>query len=144
MKNSLTPITLLITFALAGILTPLAAQEKKVKIVPVRPILSVEGVDLYREYCAVCHGRTGKGDGPAAAALKTAPADLTQLTRKNGGKFPEVPVQRAINGEAIFPAHGNKEMPVWGPIFKQMSSNPDLARIRVFNLAKYIAGLQQQ
>jgi mono/diheme cytochrome c family protein len=36
---------------------------------------SVErGGQLYREYCAQCHGATGKGDGPAASGLEPKPA----------------------------------------------------------------------
>src|ERR1039458_8224627 len=81
-----------------------AAQAQQapttVKKVPVHPTTSVAGKDLYREYCAVCHGTTGKGDGPAASALKVPPSDLTQISKKNGGKFPELQVQHIINGEA--------------------------------------------
>jgi cytochrome c553 len=39
----------------------------------------------YESLCAVCHGTSGKGDGPAAPALETRPADLTRLAAKNGG-----------------------------------------------------------
>ncbi len=35
-----------------------------------------EGRGLYLDNCAVCHGETGRGDGPAAAALNPQPADL--------------------------------------------------------------------
>jgi putative copper resistance protein D len=35
------------------------------------------GMLLYGESCAVCHGIAGYGDGPAAADLKPKPADLT-------------------------------------------------------------------
>ena len=81
---------------------------------------------MFREYCAVCHGVAGKGDGPAAAALKSHP-DLTQLAAKNGGKFDEAKVQYAIKGEADAPiAHGSKDMPIWGPIFTQMGHNDDM------------------
>src|SRR6266404_884130 len=35
------------------------------------------GRRLFLDHCAACHGPGGHGDGPAAAALKPAPADLT-------------------------------------------------------------------
>lgn len=35
------------------------------------------GKKLYNQYCSMCHGATGKGDGPAAAALKPKPADFS-------------------------------------------------------------------
>jgi mono/diheme cytochrome c family protein len=114
-----------------------------VKKVPVRPTTSVAGKDLYREYCAVCHGTSGKGDGPAAGALKVLPPDLTQIAQKNGGKFPEIRVQHIINGEGDEPvAHGSKDMPVWGSLFGHMGPNPDIGKMRVYNLVKYIEEMQ--
>jgi len=113
------------------------------KKVPMHATQSVAGKDLFREYCAVCHGTAGKGDGPAAGALKTPLPDLTQISKKNGGKFPELQVQHIINGEADEPvAHGSKDMPIWGNLFRHMGPDPDLAAIRVYNLMKYIEGLQ--
>src|SRR5436305_11025501 len=69
------------------------AQDKVIKDVPARMIASLEGKDLFREYCAVCHGVDAKGAGPAASALKKPVGDLTQLTVKNKGKFPALSVQ---------------------------------------------------
>ncbi|MGO4881467.1 MAG: c-type cytochrome [Bryobacteraceae bacterium] len=122
-----------------------AAQQPPttVKKVPVHPTTSMAGKDLFREYCAVCHGATGKGNGPAAGALKVAPADLTLIAQKNGGKFPEVRVQSIINGEAEGPlAHGSKDMPVWGDLFRHMGHNPDVGSVRVYNLMKYLEEIQ--
>ena len=124
-----------------------AAQTQQapttVKKVPVHPTHAMAGKDLFREYCAVCHGTTGKGDGPAASALKVPPADLTQISQKKGGKFPELQVQHIIDGEADEPAaHGSKDMPVWGTLFRHMGHNPDIGNVRVYNLMKYIEGIQ--
>jgi putative copper resistance protein D len=38
----------------------------------------VRGTALYAEHCALCHGETGRGDGPAVASLPIRPADLTE------------------------------------------------------------------
>jgi putative copper resistance protein D len=38
----------------------------------------VRGAAVYAENCALCHGATGRGDGPAAARLPIRPADLTE------------------------------------------------------------------
>ena len=46
---------------------------------------SIQGPALYTAYCAVCHGRTGRGDGPAAIELKTPPRDLATLARRHDG-----------------------------------------------------------
>ena len=35
------------------------------------------GEVLYQSYCAPCHGKKGKGDGPAAASLNPKPANHT-------------------------------------------------------------------
>ena len=65
--------------------------------------------------CAVCHGRLGKGDGPYAGMVDTkGGADITQLTRKNGGVFPIYRVTQTIDGRFQVKAHGPRDMPIWG------------------------------
>jgi mono/diheme cytochrome c family protein len=98
---------------------------------------------MFVNYCAACHGKDGKGDGPAAPALKVAPADLTALTQKNSGKYPVMRVTSVLNGQANLAAHGNKEMPVWGKIFWQMSGGHDAeVQQRIGNLNKYLESIQ--
>src|SRR5271165_1456991 len=75
---------------------------------------SFSGTEMFKTWCASCHGLQGKGDGPAAAALKIPPADLTQLAKKNGGKFPMEKVRNYIDGTKEVAAHGSRDMPVWG------------------------------
>jgi mono/diheme cytochrome c family protein len=100
---------------------------------------------MYLAYCASCHGKDGRGDGPAASALKFAPADLTQLAARHGGKFPENYVIQTIRGDSAASSHGSKEMPVWGPIFGAMGTASDgVTQLRIRNLAKYLASLQQK
>ncbi len=126
-------------------LTAFAANDqgsKTIKRVNARPTETLNGVDLFKEYCAVCHGSDAKGDGPAADALKKRPADLTQLARKNGGNFPELHVMNFIKGQDVVAAHGSRDMPIWGAIFSQMSSNQDLVQVRTYALLKYIEQLQ--
>jgi mono/diheme cytochrome c family protein len=122
-----------------------AADEvptKTIKKVNAQPTATLNGVDLFKEYCAVCHGNDAKGSGPAADALKKRPADLTQLARKNGGTFPELHVMNYIKGQDVVAAHGNRDMPIWGSIFSQMSGNQDLVQVRVYALLKYIEQFQ--
>jgi mono/diheme cytochrome c family protein len=103
------------------------------------------GKSMYVAYCASCHGKKGKGDGPAASALKLVPADLTQLAAKNGGKFPENHVSQTIKGDSDTFSHGSKDMPVWGPIFGAMGTKSEgVVQLRVRNLTKYIASLEQK
>jgi mono/diheme cytochrome c family protein len=108
-------------------------------------IYSVKGPDLFRAYCAACHGAGGTGNGPAASALKTKPADLTVLAKNNGGKFPTARVQKYILGDdAATTSHGSREMPIWGPIFHQIEEDQDLGNVRLQNLVKYLETIQQK
>jgi mono/diheme cytochrome c family protein len=105
-------------------------------------IRSVEGPDLYRAYCASCHGLDGKGGGPAASAFKAKTPDLTLLTRNNRGKFPKDRVRQMIMGDQMVAAHGSREMPIWGPTFHQIEEDVDRGNVRVENLLKYLESIQ--
>jgi mono/diheme cytochrome c family protein len=113
-----------------------------VKQVPARPTTSVEGKDLYREYCAACHGIDGKGAGPAAIALKQVPTDLTRIARVNNGSFPEESMLRVLKGEESPVAHGTGAMPVWGAVFSNMSPNIELTQLRMHALLDYLEKIQ--
>ena len=123
----------------------LAAQEKpKIVMQPPKPISAIDGPGMFQEYCAACHGKQATGDGPAAAALKTVPADLTRISARNGGKFPTTKVRRYIEGLDEIAAHGNRDMPVWGQVLRGTSADRADVQIRVENLTKYIESLQQK
>ena len=100
---------------------------------------------MFTSYCAACHGAEGKGNGPAAEALKTPPSDLTALSKNNGGKYPALKVTSAIRGDVAVGAHGSKEMPVWGNLFRTISGGHETeVDQRVANLVSYIKSLQSQ
>ena len=120
-----------------------ANPPAKIKHVPITSTSPVSGKDMFKAYCAVCHGEDAKGNGPAASALKTSPSDLTLLSKNNGGKFPALKVSSTIRGEGGFPAHGSKEMPVWGPLFWDLSGGHESeVQQRVANLTKYVESIQ--
>jgi mono/diheme cytochrome c family protein len=101
------------------------------------------GRDSFAFYCATCHGPGGKGDGPAAAALKTAPPDLTLLTRRAGGTYPHSQVEAFVTGAGrAVPAHGSGEMPVWGPIFRSLDPSDTRVKVRLANLVQYLESIQ--
>ena len=137
-RNLLLLAAVLVGFVVFGI-----AQQKEIKHVPVKPTSPVSGQEMYNTYCAVCHGKDGRGTGPAAEALKTAPTDLTTLAKKNGGKYPSDHVSAAIQGDLNLPAHGSKDMPVWGRLFWHMSGgHQSEVQLRVVNLNKHIEEIQ--
>jgi mono/diheme cytochrome c family protein len=115
-------------------------QDSEQQLPPL--IRSVDGPDLYRAYCASCHGQEGKGNGPAALAMKASVSDLTVIAKNNGGKFPVARVQRIILGEGMIASHGSREMPVWGPIFHQIEDDVDRGNVRLDNLVKYLESIQ--
>jgi hypothetical protein len=52
-------------------------------------------------------------------------------------------VERIIAGEqASAETHGQREMPIWGPILSQVQRDRDLGKVRIRNLAKYLESLQ--
>lgn len=107
-------------------------------------INSIDGPALYQAYCAVCHGIDARGAGPMAASLRTAPPDLTRITARHGGTYPDALIERIISGEEQLPAgHGSRDMPVWGPIFSQVAWDQDLGRLRIHNLSTYIRRIQE-
>jgi mono/diheme cytochrome c family protein len=134
-------IVLLGVFVVSGVLA--RAQEKPaIKIGPIPQTSPINGKEMFDTYCATCHGVTGKGNGPAALALKKAPADLTRISARNGGKFPGIQVERFIRGVDEFPAHGSRDMPIWGNLFKSIGSEQS-AQMRVRSLADYLESMQQ-
>jgi mono/diheme cytochrome c family protein len=130
-------VALVVAFAILGADTPTAIK----KVQPARTSPS-SGKDMFVTYCAVCHGTDAKGGGPAVAALKMPPPDLTTMTKRNGGKFPELRVFNTINGDLNTPAHGSKDMPVWGDVFRSMERDNAAQQMRVSNLTKYLESLQ--
>lgn len=121
------------------------AQEQKIRKTTAPQTNAASGKEMYVAYCASCHGMSGKGNGPAASALKAPATDLTTLAKTNGGKFPSDHVYEVINGRASTPAHGSPEMPVWGPVFRQLSNGHQAeVQQRITNLTDYIRSLQQK
>ena len=93
-------------------------------------------------YCASCHGRLGQGDGPAASSLRTTPADLTLLARRNGGTFPRERVTATIDGSSASAIHGSPEMPVWGPTFRALDPDSREA-VQLRNVVAFVESIQR-
>lgn len=119
-----------------------AAPQAQTPQQPPPLIRSVRGPDLFLAYCASCHGKDAKGNGPAAVALRPKVPDLTILARNNGGKFPEDRVRKTILGDDRLAAHGSREMPVWGPVFHQIEQDTDWGNVRLANLTQYLKSIQ--
>ena len=131
----------LVGVAVMSLWAAAAHAQPQIKKEPIKPVIASDGAAMFQSYCAACHGKAARGDGPAAAALKKTPADLTKLNARNGGKFPETKVKRYIEGLDEVPSHGSRDMPMWGELFRALSR--DTAQIRVQALSDYLKGIQQ-
>ncbi|MGB8476919.1 MAG: cytochrome c [Candidatus Acidiferrum sp.] len=129
----------------AAFLTTAQDKQKTLQRAPIKQTSPASGKEMFKAYCAACHGADAKGDGPAAADLKTRPADLTTLTKRHDGKFPTDYVSNVLRNGAKAPAHGSSEMPIWGPLFASVSGrDPAVVNMRIANLVRYLKSLQSK
>lgn len=127
----------------------LGCQESKEPVVTEPAGARGPGQILYLTYCQSCHGVAGRGNGPAAASLRTKPIDLTQLWRRYGTPLDADRVADYIDGRSLLSAHGNREMPIWGEEFFEdaPADTPNLERIKgrlVEVLVEYLESLQSE
>ena len=114
--------------------------------------------------CAECHGADGKGAGPMSSKLKTKPADLTMLTKKNSGVFSTEAIAEIIDGRSATRPHRSSAMPVWGcrqrtplgrkkrarepkPIdsFLDIPRDPEeVIRKRILDIVEYLVRIQEK
>ena len=137
-------VIILVTISAFAVAQQAPAQSgPTVKHVPITSAPSNSGKEMFNSYCAVCHGKDAKGNGPAASAMKTSPTDLTALAQKNGGKYPAPHVAAVIRGQSTTPSHGSQDMPIWGPLFSSISQGHEgQVQQRITNLVSYIESLQ--
>ena len=104
------------------------------------------GSELFKTYCAACHGTSAHGDGPLAANMKKPPPDLTQFAAKNGGVFPAALVAQIIDGRQPITGHGGPDMPVWGDAFKasRLGSSEESIKARIQALVEFLEHIQER
>ncbi len=137
---------LLTTLAVVFTAAVAHASQSMVRVtIPVSKTSPTSGKQMFTSYCAPCHGVDGRGHGPVATALRSQPADLTGLARKNHGAFPDTHIISVLQFGAEIPSHGSSEMPVWGPILGRMNmANGEDKQLRISNLSRYIKAIQEQ
>jgi len=135
-------MSLLVFIALVSAVVAIFGQDKSPRVSP-RP---VDGASIFRSHCAACHGQDGQGNGPASKALKEKVPDLTKLAERNNGLFPTSHVLTIImfGADHLSPAHGSKEMPIYGPIFHEIESDQDSGNVRLQNITKYLESIQRK
>ena len=105
---------------------------------------AVAGGELFRTYCAVCHGSGARGDGPLAPSMLRKPADLTEIAKRNGGLYPSELVFRIIDGKRPVRGHGGPDMPVWGDAFARSrdGGSQDKVKLMIQSLVDYLESIQ--
>jgi nucleotide-binding universal stress UspA family protein/mono/diheme cytochrome c family protein len=105
---------------------------------------TIAGGELFRTYCAVCHGTAARGDGPLATSMTRKPADLTEIAKRNGGAFPAELVFRTIDGNKPVRGHGGPDMPVWGDAFARSrdGGDPEKVRLMIQSLVDFLESIQ--
>ena len=118
-----------------GLVTPAAAQDYK---------QATGGGEIYRTYCASCHGTTARGDGALASAMNRKPANLTEIAKRNGGLYPSELVFKIIDGRQPVRGHGGPDMPVWGDVFTKSREAGDAERVKavIQSLVEYLGSVQ--
>lgn len=107
---------------------------------------SGSGPEDFQRHCAACHAIDARGNGPVAPMLMRRPADLTLLSARNDGDFPDNRVFWIIDGRGAVKAHGPREMPVWGYEFSPATTGLSLApeaEARIRGIMDYMKTLQR-
>lgn len=111
-------------------------------------MLSQAGRKLFETHCVACHGFTGEGNGPVAAALTPKPADLTTILKRHGASYSWGEVAKYIDGRTELPAHGQRDMPVWGKSLHSESMNAELREEEIqgdlASLIQYLKTIQKK
>jgi len=101
----------------------------------------------YQELCASCHGTNGSGAG--ATLTEANPPDLTQLSMKNGGKFPFAEVYRSVDGREMKGLHKRFAMPFWGEYLQQQTGKSGAeseaeVKQRIVGIVRYLETIQRK
>jgi mono/diheme cytochrome c family protein len=119
--------------------------NKTLKEVPTSQSQADSGKQMYKDYCAACHGIDGKGNGPAVEFLKAPPPDLTTMAKRYGEKSVVPKVTFILRADTQSKAHGTPDMPIWGPVFSSVSHhNEQVVLLRIHNLSTYVDSIQQK
>ena len=102
------------------------------------------GAEVFRTYCATCHGTSARGDGPLSSSMRKKPANLTEIAKRNGGEFPADMVFRTIDGRQPVRGHGGPDMPVWGDAFEKSREAGDRERVKavIQSLVDFLESIQ--
>ena len=126
---------IVITLVLASVCTSASADQVD------------EGRTYFMRYCASCHGVEADGKGFVARALTQRPPDLKHLGTHMRDPLLGERIARYIDGREVVPAHGDREMPVWGEQFQDAAKGTERdeqASERINAIVAYLLAIQQE
>jgi len=137
MKAAVANLTAVLGAFLMAIALPSVATAQEMKQV-------TTGSEVFKTYCASCHGTSARGDGRLATNMVKKPANLTEIAKRNGGSFPSEMVFRTIDGRTPVRGHGGPDMPVWGDAFSRSREAGDQDRVKavIQSLVDYLDSIQ--
>jgi mono/diheme cytochrome c family protein len=136
---------ILLSASLFTALSVTGPQKKNERKPAPKPPSAAAGQETFLKYCASCHGKTAKGDGPAAFVFRTPPPDLTTLSKRHENKFPAGSVEVVLTFGKSFGSHGSEDMPIWGSRFKTLDPVHDpTGQQHIDDVVAYIRSLQVQ
>ena len=129
-------IPIMITLTLMVMSVPVAVANPE----DVKPPDAYEGRRLYVSYCQLCHGTSGRGDGPLAKAMKITPSDLNTTVRSRSDTI----LTKIITGEGRQTITGRDRhnllsdaMPEWKDVFNESQVKALIAYLRFLGRSKH-------
>jgi hypothetical protein len=76
--------------------------------------------------------------------MRAGVPNLRTLAQRNGGVFPADAVTAYIDGRDLKAAHGDRQMPIWGDVFRgpEQGTAERTVRRRIAAVVDYVATLQ--
>lgn len=133
------PVILALTqFIVAGQIPAQSPSDSNVKIryAPITRTSPGDGQKMYEQYCAVCHGLNGRGNGPAAPGVAAPPMDLVDVPRSR--------IRNVLDDNIAWRVHEKAGMPYWYDSFRWLDKGDSagLSDMRVTALVSYVKRLQ--
>jgi len=119
-------------------------KDPILKVVAVSDSQPESGKQMYQDYCAVCHGMNGKGNGPAVQFLKTPPPDLTTMDKRYYPTSVASKVSAVLRSGTASRVHGTVAMPLWESLFSSLHGGDQVGALRIRNLSEYVESIQKK
>ena len=120
-----------------------SAQGPRQGLPPLVPE-SLVGSVSFDLYCASCHGRQGRGDGPTAASLKHQARRPDRAGAEQPRRVPaRARARRSSKARRGPRATAASDMPVWGPTLRALDASDARVTVRLQNLVAFIESMQQ-